>query len=291
MTLLEITFPANALLMIFMPFVLFIILTRRFNSGWRLILIGMASFILSQAGHIPFNIFLTWLFKKEILPAPPAQYTLMFNAIILGLSAGLWEEIVRWGIYKWWATDARTWRKGILLGAGHGGIESILFGLLALYTYVQLMVLRQVDLVSMLPMEQIASVEQQIQLYWSTPVHLSMMGALERIFAITMQIALSVIVLQVFTRRQIRWLWLAVGLHALIDVVAVYSLSTWGPVNTEIIIAILALGCLGLIFILRQPEPVEELPESKSLVTPVLKLEEIPEIADSIEEIEKTRYQ
>jgi hypothetical protein len=80
----------NGLLMILIPIGLGIFLTHHFKLGWRLWWIGGVTFILSQLGHIPFNIALTALFKGGNLPVLPEDFTLVFNAIILGLSAAIW---------------------------------------------------------------------------------------------------------------------------------------------------------------------------------------------------------
>jgi len=82
--------PLNAILMIALPVVLGILLERKFHLGWGLWWIGAGTFIFSQVGHIPFNIGLTALFQRGVLPSPPQSWTLVFNAAILGLSAGLW---------------------------------------------------------------------------------------------------------------------------------------------------------------------------------------------------------
>jgi uncharacterized membrane protein YhfC len=292
MEFLTIPFALNALLMIFIPIGLGIVLTRRFNLGWRLFWIGAATFIISQIGHIPFNLLLTRLFQQGILPIPPEKWILPFNALVLGLSAGLWEELSRWGVYRWWAKDARSWRKGILMGAGHGGIESLLLGLLALWVLVQMLVIRSTGLPESLPAEQMQLAMQQVQAYWSTPVYLSLLGALERIFAITIQISLSVLVLQAFLRKQSRWLWYAIAWHTLVDAVSVYALGTWGAVVTEVIVAVLALISLGFIFWLRKPEP-EEVKLSIDN-KPVPTAEDIQPISPTVideENLEKTRYQ
>ncbi len=125
----------NGLLMVGMPIGLGIYLVRRFHLRWRLWWIGAAGFVISQVGHIPFNSLLTYLFQAKILPQPPAAWAPYFNPVVLGLSAGLFEELTRAAIYAWWAKDARSWRKGVLLGAGHGGAEALLLGLAVLYTF------------------------------------------------------------------------------------------------------------------------------------------------------------
>src|SRR5512146_2676712 len=134
MDILVVTRLLNGLLMIGLPVALGFFLTRRFHLGWRLWWIGAATFIISQVGHIPFNWIFTRLFALKYLPTPPAEWSLVFNAVFLGLSAGLFEELARAGVYRWWADDARSWRKGVLLGAGHGGVEAIILGALVVVT-------------------------------------------------------------------------------------------------------------------------------------------------------------
>jgi uncharacterized membrane protein YhfC len=285
----------NGLLMVAFPIGLGIILTRRFNLGWRLWGIGAAGFIISQVGHIPFNSLLTWLFQKGIIPPPPAAWLPFFNPVVLGLSAGLWEELTRYSVFRWCARDVRSWRKGILMGAGHGGIEAILLGGLVLYTFLNLVNIRTADLSQIVPASQLSLAEQQVLTYWSTPWPATLLGAVERIFTIPCQIAFAVLVLQVFTRRKFYWVGLAVLWHAILDAVAVYlsgqwAAYPWGAYALEGVIGLAALISIGIIFILRQPEPVPAVQEpAKPAPTPVspevkLVVQETPE------NIDKTRY-
>ena len=60
-------------------------------------------------------------------------------AVFLGLSAGVFEETARYLTYRFWAKDARSWSRGLMLGAGHGGSEAILVGALAAVNFVALL--------------------------------------------------------------------------------------------------------------------------------------------------------
>jgi uncharacterized membrane protein YhfC len=262
MELLVVTHLLNGLLMVGMPVGLGIYLTRRFRIGWRIWWIGAATFFLSQVGHIPFNQGLTQLFQRGILPSPVPEWRLPFNAIVLGLSAGLWEELARYSAYRWWAKDARSWRKGVLLGAGHGGMEAILLGLLVLYGYTQMLALRGQDLATLfgnrLTPAQLLALQAQFDTYWSIPWTTSLLGAVERLFTIPVQITLSVIVLQAIVRGQFRWVWLAIGWHALADAVSVFASSKIGIYPTEAVIGLVALFSLAILFVLHRPEPESE---------------------------------
>ncbi len=278
----------NGLLMILLPIGLGIYLTRKLSLGWRLWWIGAGTFVLSQVGHIPFNYGLTALFRNGILPKPPETWTPYFNPVVLGLSAGLWEELARYAVYRWWAKDARWWGKGLLLGAGHGGIEAIILGGIVLGTFISMAAIRNTDLSNLVSPGQLKAAQQQVTVYWTSPWYLIMLGALERGWAIIFHLAASLLVLQVFIRRQIGWLWLAVGWHAFLDAIAVYTSRLWSPVMVEIIIGVLASVSLWIIFSLRRPEPIVE---EVIIPSPVPgNLQPLVNLEDTEENIEQTRY-
>jgi uncharacterized membrane protein YhfC len=276
---------SNGVLMIAIPLSLAFILMRRWKLGWRILLVGAAIFILSQAGHIPFNALMTQLLRKTALMNLSVQEALIFNAVFLGLSAGFFEEAFRYGMFRWWLKDAHTWRKGILAGVGHGGVEAIVLGGLALFSLFQLIAFHNMDLSSIYSGTTLEAVQNVVQTYWSMPWYASMLGAVERVFTIVVQISLAVIVVQSFIRKQKRWLWLAIGYHALIDAVAVFAASKLNPYWVEGIVGLIALISLGIIFFLRCPEPVIEV-ASVSVVPPVA----LPQVEPSNEQLDNSKY-
>jgi uncharacterized membrane protein YhfC len=288
MNILYITYPLSALLIFGLVIGLGISLTRKFRLGWRLFWIGAGTFILSQVGHIPFNYGLTYLFQQGILPSPPVSWALIFNSIVLGLSAGLWEEGFRYAAYRWWAKDARSWARGLLLGAGHGGIEAIITGLLILTAYISMVITSSLDLQATLPPEQLDLARQQIEAYWSTPWYLSMFGFLERALVLPVHLALSLLVLQTFLRNQKRWLLFAVLFHTAVNAFAVFISQQYGIIASEAVLALFTLAALGIIIAVRQPEPVEEPLVASEPVQPVQL--EPEDVEETLENLEKSRY-
>lgn len=277
----------NGLLMIAMPVGLAIYLTRRWKLGWGLWFIGAGTFILSQVGHIPFNSAAGALLNRTAMVNWSKPNQLIFNAIFLGLSAGLFEELFRYGMFRWWAKDARSWRKGVLAGAGHGGVEAIILGILVLYSFMQLAAYRNVDLATIVPAAQLEVAQGQITTYWSATWYASLLGALERFFTIPVQIAFSVIVMQTFTRKQWFWVWLAVLYHALIDASVVYLLQPLGMYGVEALAGGFAVLSVIIIFSLRQPETDNPQPVSVSSM-PMPKLEPMEETPDNLD---NSKYQ
>jgi uncharacterized membrane protein YhfC len=280
----------NGLLVFVFAIGLGIFLTRKFHLGWRLYWIGATTFIISQVFHIPFNQGLTLLFNRGWLPVPPPTWRIPFNAVVLGLSAGFFEEFARYATYRWWAKEARSWKHSLLLGAGHGGAEAILVGVLILYTYIQMVALRGADLSALLPADQIAAAQAEISVYWSAPWYQTLLGAVERAFALPVQVALSVLVLQVFIRHQSRWLWLAIAWHALVDAFSVYAVNLWGAYITEGALSIFSLTSLAFIFLLRQPHLEATEGETSPPSFPSEEIPKIPDLPETPENLEETRY-
>jgi uncharacterized membrane protein YhfC len=275
----------NGLLVIAMPVGLAFFFRRKFHLTWHLWWIGAGTFILSQVAHIPFNWVIGLILNRTAMVFWPKSGQLIFNAAFLGLSAGLFEELFRYGMFHWWAKDARSWSRGMMTGVGHGGAEAILFvGVPVLLAFVNMSVAR-------LPAIQTALTPVQVELvdaYWSIPWYAALLGALERFFTIPVQIALAVIVLQAFLRGQGIWVWLAVLYHAFIDAIAVFAARNIGVYWTEAVIGFFALLSVIIIFVLRQPEPVQQIrtstPQLVSTFTPAP-----PE--ETSHNLDETRYQ
>lgn len=277
----------NGLMMILMPVSLALVLLRRWKLGGKILLAGAVTFILSQAGHIPFNSLMTMLLNKTGLADLPAEAALIFNAVFLGLSAGLFEELFRYGMFRWWLKDARSWRKGVLAGVGHGGAEAVIFGGLALIALIQLTAARNMDLSSVYTGSTLELAQQQVNTYWSAPWYAAILGAVERLFAIPIQISLAVLVVQGFIRNQKRWLWLAVGYHALVDAVSVYAMNKISIYWVEGIVGGFTLLSLAIIFLLKRPEFETQIEETADVPVAQVKL---PEIDPSSENLEKSKY-
>lgn len=285
------TYPFGILVVLTLVIGLGVYLTRKYDLGWRLYWIGAALFIIAQVFHIPFNLLIDRLFRNGVLPSVPGEYQLLFSAVFLGLSAALFEEITRYIGFRWWAKDARSWAKGLLFGSGWGGMEAVLFfAIPLLLNYVIFLALRTQDLSGMLPPEQLAPLQEGLKIFWGVAWYDSLLGAIERTLVIPIQIAFTILVLQVFIRRQIRWLWFAIILHALFDAVAVIGVRTWGVYITEALFLFFSLISLGMIFVLQSDEPEVMEQEDYTEDSPQVDQLELSPIEVTEENIDQTRF-
>lgn len=278
----------NFLLMIGLPLLLGAWLARRYRVPWRLYIIGAVTFVLSQVGHIPFN---AVVLNGRVLP-PAADWPEPVLFIFLGLSAGLFEETARYLVYRFWIKNARAWREGVMFGAGHGGGEAIIIGLLAALQTIQLLALQNTDLNTLgLNPEQLAALRVQLDAFFNAPWYMTLLGAVERVFAIIFHISAAVLVLQVFRRRNILWLGAAILWHTALNAVSLFVLDAAGPVWTEVALGGMTLVSLAIIYVLRDPPAPEGAgtPPPEPLPAPATGPLELPPL--TAEALKETKYQ
>jgi uncharacterized membrane protein YhfC len=285
--MLYLTYSLNFLLMMGAPFVLAAFLARRLGVRWGLFWVGAVTFIASQIVHLPLNAILG---RLGVIRPASAGWPLVALAVVLGLSAGLCEELARYLVLRYWLKRDRSWREALMFGAGHGGVESFVVGVISAVAAINIFVLRNVDPARLgVTADKLPAVQAQIAAAWNVPVLYPLLGAFERTVAISTHLFLAVLVMQVFIRHNILWLLAAILWHALADALAVYAAMAWGPIPTEAAVAVLALIGLAVMFALRQPEPppaatVETPPPPASGRTAI-------DTAPTADQLDRTRFQ
>jgi uncharacterized membrane protein YhfC len=278
----------NPALMIAMPLALGAGLIRRWRLPWRLLWLGAATFLGAQVLHLPFN---RWVLQPLLeslgLRLGGGSAQLAAVALAAGLSAGLFEEPARYLVYRRWLRPPRSWRTAMVFGAGHGGVEAGLLGLLALYGAVQAVALRGADLSALVPAEQLPQVQAQLQAYWALPWHLVLLGAVERAATLALHLGLSVLVLQAVQGRGLWWLGAAVALHTLINAAGLFALQTWGPYWAEALIVLVGLATLAWGLALRTPEAP---PQAPAILEPPQVPQELPAPPPRPDQLEDSRY-
>lgn len=223
--MLTFSFIVAILIEIVFPFVLAFYLVRKLKTSWFLIGVGALTFVGSQVVHLP--LVGVW---NAVLPAAFSDLTTtgvqILNAIVLGLLAGLCEETARWVGYRILQRKGKgdTLNSAVTLGAGHGGIESILIaGLPVLSTFIVMNLVRSGVSIEGITTEMTAE-------YFAMPWGMPFVGAVERLMAIVLHITLSVAVWISISKKKPVWFWGAVGYHALIDALVVALASFTGKV-------------------------------------------------------------
>lgn len=252
----------NTLLMVGIPCLLAVILIRRGNDGFRPIGIGVAAFVFSQAGHIPFNQFV-------LLPAlegggiglSQSGWKLLVMGIAVGFSAGIFEETARYLSFRFWLNKEPSTLLPIKYGVGHGGIEAFLLGILTLYALIQVLTLGGEGSLDSFSSEQADLIRAQIFAYWDVPWQHLLLGAWERVSAMIFHIGASLMVYKSVRKKKPSWLAIAVLGHTLLNAFAVVSSQKMDFVLVESILFIFSLGWLFWAWTLREREVEELMPE------------------------------
>jgi uncharacterized membrane protein YhfC len=270
----------NGLVMLLAPLAVAWLLRRHRTVGWSLWGMGAATFVLSQVGHIPFNSLVARLWQPDLTTQ------LIPYFIFLGLSAGIFEESARYVTFRFWAKEARSWGQGLMVGAGHGGIEAILVGLLFFLQVANLVFYRAGLLDSALASvgpEEIALIDAAATALFSLPWYEALLGGVERIFAICLHLSASLMVLRAVTTGNWGWYAAAISWHALANTVSLYLAQTVSPLAAEGFLFVVALLSLGFILAIRTPEPVP--PPLEPLPPPApVELKPVTLAADKLDE-------
>ena len=253
-----ISYAITILLMIGVPIALTILVVRRFKVSWWVILTGVITFLVSQVVHYPLLQLVSKLFNDGTLPVPSTQWIPLFNAVVMGFMAALFEETARYFGFLIMKKKTKRIESAVGLGIGHGGIESIGFavwpffplfgGALINFLYI-LFYSPGAQIAKGISMDQVQYTAAQIAQFWVNPWHLGFLPGIERLIAISTQIFLSVLIWKAIKSRSFGWFALAFFYHMLVDGIAVFlTYSGWGAWGIEGIMSIFMLANIYLIY-------------------------------------------
>jgi uncharacterized membrane protein YhfC len=235
----------SALIALFAPVAAAFAVHRRTGASFRYFALGAAVFFVSQVVlRFPWQIPLSVYVQKNPSGALRNAF-LVFSA----LTAGLFEEGGRWLGYRFFIKKERSWRVGVMYGLGHGGLESILLVGVTLAGSLVLYVCLTRGIPIPIGPDKLELLRHQFS---GLTTARSLLGGIERLFALCLQVGFSLVVLQAFLRNQLRWLAYAIALHFIVDLAAVTAAMRVGPLFGEIVAGAFAAGFLVLIARLRR---------------------------------------
>ena len=257
-----ISYVISLLIMIGLPVLLAFIVTRYFKVSWWVVLVGVLTFLLSQAVHYPAVIGINALFNNGVIPVPSEKWVPLVNGVIGGLLAGICEETARWVGFKVLRQKAERFGSAFALGVGHGGIESIILAVLGTGATLFTVLFYNAggEVAKGISTDQVQYMLFQIEQFWTTPWVNGLLPGVERIIAISLQIFLSTLVWKAVVDRSFVWFLLAVIYHAVVDALAVYLAGIgWGYWAIEGVLALfLVLNIYLLYRFWREEKEIEE---------------------------------
>ena len=212
-------------------------------------------FFIGCAVMLVFALILEAAVHTVVLATPAGAFIqdhLWLYALYGGFMAGLFEETGRWIAFRTVLKHRQDKDANALMyGAGHGGFEAAaIVGVAMINNLVWSVMINSGNSAAVtdsLTGDTLAQVQQSMQTLVSTPSYQFLLGGVERIFAVAIQISLSVLVWFSVRRPGRGYLYpAAILLHLIVDAVTVI-LSGMG-ISTILLEAV--IGCLAVLIAL-----------------------------------------
>ncbi|MDD5659559.1 MAG: YhfC family glutamic-type intramembrane protease [Actinomycetota bacterium] len=239
----DISFIIAIIIEIGLPLAIAIVFRKKFKISWAIFFVAMALFLVSLV-RIPLNAYVSNMLKYYFM----GNNLLIMAILFPSFTAGLFEEGFRTlGIGL--IVRGKTYEKGLMYGIGHGGGgESMIFvGFSLLANFIAY------KFFSMLPGMSILKTQFE-SVSWFMPL----VGAGERVLAMTIQIAFSVIVMHAFLNKKYYFIIFAFLGHVIVDFVASYLNIKFGILWSEISVIIFAVIGLAVTLLLRPKKDVAQ---------------------------------
>ena len=231
----DIAYIVTAAIEILLPIILAIIIWKKFKVSWAIFFLGMVLFLASLI-RTPLNTYLGGLLQSNFRGE---AFYILFGAMS-GLTAGIFEEGVRVLAISV-VIKPRDYYKGIMYGIGHGGGgEAMVFiGFTTLANFIIYKFFPNILPVNILPQIQAA-------VWW-----LPLVGAMERILAIVIQIAFSVLIMYTFMSKKYYIIAVTIIFHAVVNFAAFYINYKFGMWYSELSVFFFAIIGIVIIVLLR----------------------------------------
>ncbi|WP_029269092.1 YhfC family intramembrane metalloprotease [Virgibacillus alimentarius] len=246
-------------LSVLIPIFLFFLFKKKYDISMKVVLFGALTFIL-------FVQILEGIINGYILNSA-TMASFIENAWVFipytVFMAGIFEEVGRYIMMRFALKRYRKWKDGLAFGIGHGGVESIfILGLSNLSMIIFAFQINAGTFDQLLTNDSIKEVLMPIkeQLIAASP-YMMMLGPVERLCAIALHIALSILVLYGVKSKKIQYLVYAVLAHAVFNLPAAFYQA--GLLSNVLIIELLTVlfTIIILIFVFRSGNWFKQLEE------------------------------
>ena len=166
-------------------------------------------------------------------------------AIYGALAAGIFEEVGRFTAMHLFKKKDLNKNNAFMYGVGHGGIESIVIvGLTNISNLITSFMINSGTFEQTLGSLDGSLKEQtmrKVSLLWTTEPLAFYLGGVERISAVTIHICLSYLVYRAVKESKIRFLFLSIAIHTLVDTISGVVGATCSAVMLEVVLAAVAV--------------------------------------------------
>lgn len=196
---------------ILFPIIIVIYFKKKEQFAIKTVFIGTLGFFL-------FAMVLEQIFHGVVISTKIIKVNTITFAIYGALAAGVFEEVGRFVMFKFFLRTNRQWKDGLGYGLGHAGIETILVGAFSyLNALIMSLAINSGTINDLLKNQDATAIETVKNSLANVTLLATSMGVFERIFAFVIQITLTFIVLYAIRKRKNIYLLVAILIHALVD--------------------------------------------------------------------------
>lgn len=168
-----------------------------------------------------------------------------------GLMAALFEETGRYLAMRFLMKKQQANPSNALMyGAGHGGIEAVVVLTVPMINnliYSALINRGMIEsMVSQLPEASRGQMQQVIEQLVLSPAQTFLLGGMERISAILLQICLSMLVWLAVIGKKSKYFGVALIMHFLVDTGLIFVVKLFGPIVAEAVLLLAAIVAITL---------------------------------------------
>jgi len=242
------SFVLSILIQVGLPIFIAWLLVRRYQTEWRLVAVGVMSYLVFQVVQAPLfqTLSTSDFYQSQIATLPPVAL-----ALAVGFLTALLEQGIRTGGFWIVRKSIARVEQGLTVTAGHAGVESLLIGFQFLINFIFAISITSQGIQALnLSETEAAQLQTQINAFWALPWYLPLAAMLQRLALLALQFALGLMVWLAVSRRL--WLWLAVSVlwyTANSAVATVLSSSMPDLVNTAIFLLV-GLVNAGIVYLL-----------------------------------------
>lgn len=236
----------SALVAFGLPIVLAVLCCRRSRNALLSISVGAVCFLVGA-------MLLESMFHQLVFSLVPGiAQNLVLYCLYGCLAAGLFEETARLIGLRYLCKKDASPTTGFAYGVGHGGIEAILLVGVSVANNLVVMIMVNGGSVNALlegaTDEQASTAMAQLEQLAAQPSSVFLAAGVERIIAICLHLALSMLIWMVVTKKLPMWGYpLAIGLHAVSNIAAgLYQFGVIGIWTSEVITAAVVV-CICLL--------------------------------------------
>lgn len=249
--MLTVGFVISILVQVALPIALGYYLIRRYGSEWKIFGVGALAYLLAQVVQSPvFQTVAGTDFYKTIL----TDWSPTIVIILFSLVSSLLENAARFGGFWLIRERAKAWGSSLVMGAGHGGVESLLVGFQFLVNFIFAISITTSGTGSLqISPEEAAALGRQVEAFWALPWYLPLASALQRLSALSLQLVLSVMMWIAVSRRMWIYAVAAVLWHAALSgVAAAISYAMPNMWNSLLLVGVLLVNSALIVLLYRK---------------------------------------